>query len=423
MSIERKILLSRLLTRSGDQAWDFAIPIILITLFPEQLKISFIYFFVLKLSSVFLMPYMGKIIDQLNRDSCMKLGIGMQVMGACISALLIFLFQYSGKTYFELNTYFITGYVLLVLFGCISSLGTQVMDIAVSNDLVPTVIAPQRLSYFNSHLRKLDLITEVTSPIVAGGLLLISSDAIPSLGLYLILLWNILSFYPEYKLLNEVISSHENLNHKSTEAIITQGVLEQLKTGFHLFISEPIAPVIIITSLIWISVLSPHGLLLTAFLKSGWKLSEPVIGLFRASGALVGLAATFLYPAVHKKAGTLKSGKIFISIQALMLIVSLGFFAYGQGFSRYFFLIFLLLSRIGLYGFSLAETQLRQIYIPMKLRGRLNGVSTSLNHLMTLIIYAMGIVFSETDEFIYLVLTSVLAVSLAALLFRRLKPL
>ncbi|MFA5584487.1 MAG: hypothetical protein WDA09_09755 [Bacteriovoracaceae bacterium] len=423
MSIERKILLSRFLTRSGDQAWDFAIPIVLITLFPEQLRISFIYFFALKLSSVFLMPYMGKFIDRLNRISCMKLGIGMQVLGALFSALLILVFQMSNKTSFELNPIFISGYIFLIIFGCISSLGSQVMDIAVSNDLVPSVVPATRLSYFNSHLRKLDLVTEVTSPIVAGALLLISVPFLPSFGFYLILLWNLVSFYPEYFLLKEVISSEENLNIKKQDEVPLLGIFEQIKVGLNHFINEPIAPVILFTSIIWISVLSPHGLLLTAFLKSGWDLSEPVIGVFRALGAVFGLSATFIYPMVHQKKGTLKSAKFFILIQSLMLIFSLIFFIMAEGWAKYLFLLFLLLSRIGLYGFSLAETQLRQVHIPINLRGRINGLSTSLNHSMTLIIYGMGIIFSETHEFVYLVVTSVVAVTLAALLFQRLKSL
>lgn len=423
MSIESKILLSRFLTRSGDQAWDFAIPIVLITLFPEQLRISFIYFFALKVSTVFLMPYMGKFIDRLNRLTCMKLGIGMQVLGALFSAILIFIFQTSGKSSFELTSIFIAGYILLIIFGCVSSLGSQLMDIAVSSDLVPSVVPPTRLAYMNSHLRKLDLATEVTSPIVAGMLLLISIEGLPSLGFYLILFWNLISFYPEYYLLRDVISSREELNNKSEEHVITQGVLEQFKAGYHHFIQEPIAPVILITSLIWVSVLSPHGLLLTAFLKSGWDLSEPIIGVFRGLGALFGLSATFIYPVIHAKKGTLQSGKFFISTQSFMLILSLIFFILGDGWSRYLFMLFLLLSRIGLYGFSLAETQLRQVHIPINVRGRLNGLSTSLNHLMTLIIYGLGIVFSETNEFVYLVFISVVAVSLAALLFNRLKSL
>ncbi|HLW58177.1 MAG TPA: hypothetical protein VKY27_12355 [Bacteriovoracaceae bacterium] len=423
MSIESKILISRFLTRSGDQAWDFAIPIVLITLFPEQLRISFIYFFALKVSTVFLMPYLGKFIDRLNRLTCMKLGIGMQVLGALFSAILIFIFQTSGKTSFELTSTFIAGYILLILFGCVSSLGSQLMDIAVSSDLVPSVVPPTRLAHVNSNLRKLDLATEVGSPIIAGALLLISLEGLPSLGFYLILLWNLISFYPEYYLLKEVISSREELNIKPQENVISQGVLEQLKTGYKHFVQEPIAPVILITSLIWVSVLSPHGLLLTAFLKSGWDLSEPVIGVFRGLGALFGLSATFIYPVIHVKKGALQTGKFFISTQSIMLILSLIFFIIEDGWARYLFMTFLLLSRIGLYGFSLAETQLRQVHIPINVRGRLNGLSTSLNHLMTLIIYGLGIIFSETNEFVYLVFISVVAVSLAALLFNRLKSL
>ena len=56
MKTEGKILLSRFLTRSGDQAWDFAVPLVLLTLFPSSQRIASIYFFAIKLGSVFFMP-------------------------------------------------------------------------------------------------------------------------------------------------------------------------------------------------------------------------------------------------------------------------------------------------------------------------------------------------------------------------------
>src|SRR5690606_8154341 len=144
-------------------------------------------------------------------------------------------------------------------------------------------------------------------------------------------LWNHISFYPEYFLLKEVISSKDDLNFKKTDVISKLGIIEQIKAGFNHSLIDPNAPVVIVTSIIWISVLSPHGLLLTAFLKSGWNLSEPVIGVFRALGAVFGLSATFIYPSVYQKKGTLQTAKFFITIQSLMLILSLMFFVMTDG--------------------------------------------------------------------------------------------
>lgn len=202
---------------------------------------------------------------------------------------------------------------------------------------------------------------------------------------------------------------------------IPTGFLTQISAGFKSFITEPIAPVVLAYSFLWVSVLSPHGLLLTAFLKSAWELPEPVIGIFRALGAVFGLSATLLYPIIHRKLGLTKSGKLFISIQALTLLIGFGFFLLGDFVSQILFLFFVLLSRIGLYGFNLSETELRQVLISPTNRGRVNGIATAFNHLATLIIYGLGIVFAEEESFKYLVGISVVSICIGALLFQRFK--
>ncbi len=80
MNIENKILLSRFMTRSGDQAWDFAVPLVLIQLFPSNMRVAFIYFFMIKLGSVIFMPSAGRYIDKWPRRKSIQFGIGMQAI-------------------------------------------------------------------------------------------------------------------------------------------------------------------------------------------------------------------------------------------------------------------------------------------------------------------------------------------------------
>ena len=137
------------------------------------------------------------------------------------------------------------------------------------------------------------------------------------IGFYLVALWNVMSFYPEYVLLNQILNKHPELNNKK---IVSQaaksGFIEKLKKGWSSFIHQPVSLLVVSYALLWISVLSPHGVLLTAFLKGGWLMPEPLIGSFRALGAVFGLSATFIFPHVHKRFGPVRTGKIFISFQA-----------------------------------------------------------------------------------------------------------
>ncbi|MCM2349442.1 MAG: MFS transporter [Bacteriovoracaceae bacterium] len=412
MKIENKILLSRFLTRSGDQAWDFAVPLILIEMFPSNMKLAFVYFFTTKLGTVLFMPYVGRVIDKLQRRNALVLGIGLQVFSVLISAFIIY---YLNKNIESIN--FIVFIVLLVM-GVVSAIGTNTMDIAVASDLVPSALTKDRLPFFNSRLRQLDLLTEVTSPIVAGLLLLITFANFQHFGFYLIVAWNVLSFYPEYVLLNQILNQHPNLNEKQVVPQLSKiSFMMKLKLGWHTFIHQPVAIVIFSYALLWLTVLSPHGVILTAFLKGGWSLSEPLIGVFRALGAVFGLYATFLYPKLHRRFGVLRTGKIFISFQAVMVSLALfSFFIEGSIF-QLLFLLFILLSRVGLYGFGLSETELRQISIPEDLRGEINGVASALTGLATLLIFGFGILFSSVEKFQYLVIISTFAVIFAALIF------
>lgn len=409
MNVENKILLSRLMTRSGDQAWDFAVPIVLINSFPNHMRFAFLYFFIMKLGTVLLMPTVGRLIDHKSRRSSFKLGIGIQAVAVVASLAII------ATLIIEWNSVL---YALLLIFGIASAIGTNVMDIAVANDLVPTVVSDNRLPIFNSRLRQLDLLTEVLSPVIAGTIILLTFEGLPLFGFSLIAVWNLVSFYPEYFLLNQILNIHSALNEKNViQPESKLGIIKKIQAGWKDFTSLKVSGVIFSYSLLWVSVLSPHGVLLTAFLKGGWTLSEPLIGTFRGLGAVFGLVATVLYPIVRKRNSLVKTARNFLIFQALLVILSLIFFLESSKTSQMLFLVFVLLSRIGLYGFSLGEMELRQRLIPEKLRGEINGVASSLNSLATLAIFGLGLIFSTPESFKYLVWISVTSVCFASLLF------
>jgi hypothetical protein len=90
--------------------------------------------------------------------------------------------------------------------------------------------------------------------------------------------------------------------------------------------------------------------------------------------------------------------------------------------AKFGFLLLILLSRIGLYGFSLAEGQMRQIHIPEGRRGTVNGTATALNNLATLLLLGLGTLFSSPDTFFVLVLVSCAAVLFAAIAVATWRP-
>lgn len=415
-AITRRLLLSRFLTRAGDQAWDFAVPLTLVKLFPETLQIAAVYYLCIRAGQVLLAPRIGRLIDRWQRVTVVSCGIGLQTVGMLLALAIIFTMVQLDVSGAIGDTRFLLLFGLLAAFGLASSLGALIMEIAVANDIVPAVIKTSELATVNSRLKQIDLATEVGSPIVAGILLSMAWPAVPLAGFALVAAWNVLSFLPEYLLVRSVLTSVPALLAKpvGAEKDIGASLLKRLSAGWRHFFAQPIMPAMVAYSFLWLSVLSPHGVLLTAFLKGGWHVSEVAIGVFRGAGAVFGLGATYLYPILTRRMGMLRASRTFITFQAACLIAALFFFHSGATAA---FLAAVLLSRVGLYGFDLGETQLRQTAIPETLRGEVNAFAAALTSVATLGLYGAGAIFTSAEDFYILVYSSVGFVCLGAVIF------
>lgn len=416
-TLQFRLLLGRLLTRSGDQAWDFAVPIVLLKIFPDQLRIAALYYLIAKLLNVLLLPKITSLIDQINRLKAAKLGTFLQLIGVFLGVIGIVMLSHFSTSEFFWKSGPIIAFLILVSGGLLSSLGSSFMDIAIANDLVPSSLKAEELSNFNSRLRQVDLFTEVTSPVIAGLLLLLDSPIL--LGFYLIALWNLISFFPELSLIKSVLEEKPELMYEKQKISeqAKKSLFQKLSEGWTAFFKEPIALVALAYAFLWLSVLSPHGVLLAGFLKDGWKLPEWAIGTFRGAGAFFGLIATFAFPWAVKKWGLLNSTRNFIVYQTLMLTISLFFFYSGGLTGQVGFLVFILLSRVGLYGFSLGEMEIRQIGINPNVRGVVNGFASALTGVATLFLYAAGALLPSTEDFQILIVGSVAFVATGSLTY------
>jgi iron-regulated transporter 1 len=348
------------------------------------------------------------------------MGIGFQLVGVLGGTLAIF----GLNSFNQIEPYWgaspLIGYSgILIGMGLMSSLGATLMDISIANDLVPSVIEASELPQFNSRMRQIDLLTEVVSPIVAGVLLILTSPGIALFGFLLVALWNLVSFFPEFFLLRSVFRLKPELLKRTVSASLSARttLLEKLVGGWRAFFKQPVAPAVLCYALLWLSVLSPHGVLLTGFLKDGWNLPEVAIGIFRGAGALFGLAATFLFPIVIRSLGLLKGSQAFVVFQVLMVALAVVCFWTGGSVGQAGFLVFILFSRIGLYGFSLGETQIRQVGIASEVRGEVNGFANALTGIATLALYGFGALLPSTSDFSLLVIGSAAFICLAAVLF------
>lgn len=102
-----------------------------------------------------------------------------------------------------------------------------------------------------------------------------------------------------------------------------------------------------------------------------------------------------------------------------MVISAVASLDWENRYSAYLFLLFILLSRVGLYGFSNGEFELRQRLIPETQRGQLNSLSSFLTTFATLLLFILGSLLPGTEYFKYLVYMSVAAVICGNILFFR----
>ena len=418
--LRSKIFISRFLTRSGDQAWDFAVPIVLLSLFPGELKFTALYYLLIRLAVSLAIPHVASVIDRVNRREAARMGIVLQLVGVFIGVFAIWSSFGSGASDAGIPRTFATmNVILLAVGGILSGIGSSFMDIAIANDLVPATFDKGELAQVNASLRKIDLITEVSAPVVAGLLMAIKPNAFPSLGFYLIALWNFLSFFPEYGFLNSIFKERPDLEIKAIILPITAkaSIFKRLASGWTSFFREPAAYAILAYAVLWLSALSPHGVLMTGFLKDEWMLPEWAIGIFRALGAVFGLAATLIYPHAVAALGLAKASRMFIRLQFAFVLMALGFFETADNYGRFGFLICVLFSRIALYGFSLGEMQIRQVMINPAKRGEVNGFASSITGIATLGLYGAGALLPHTSDFRYLIYGSTAAVLIACFVF------
>lgn len=154
MSIQSNILLSRFLTRFGDQAWDFVVPLTLIQIFPGKIQLIATLYLFSKLAQIIIGPWFSKKIDSQKRLNIYKLGIGSQAVALIFMWFLISSFFLTTRGEVQYSTLqYIMIFIPLALFGAVSNLGSSLMDISVGLDLAVDVLPESELTLFNSRLK------------------------------------------------------------------------------------------------------------------------------------------------------------------------------------------------------------------------------------------------------------------------------
>ncbi|KAG4393216.1 hypothetical protein AAZX31_03G038600 [Glycine max] len=138
---------------------------------------------------------------------------------------------------------------------------------------------------------------------------------------------------------------------------------------------------------------------MTATLK--WEgIPAYVIGIARGISVVIGIAATAVYPVLQSHISTIRTGLWSIWSQWSCLLPCVAAIWIQSGFlSSYILMGSVAISRLGLWMFHLSVLQQMQDLVSESDRLIVGGVQSSLQSLMGLLAYVMGIIISDPRDF------------------------
>uniref|UniRef100_A0A6P4BF34 Solute carrier family 40 member n=1 Tax=Ziziphus jujuba TaxID=326968 RepID=A0A6P4BF34_ZIZJJ len=454
----RYLYVAHFLARWGARMWEFSVGLYMINVWPDSLLFAAIYGVLESASTAVFGPIVGQWVDRLTYKKVLQLwlvtkNLSFIIAGGTVIALLVY--SSLKLTNFAL---FILLIVLVNISGAVGVLSTLAGTILIEREWVVVISegrSPEVLTNMNSVFRRIDLTCKLGAPVITG--FIISFVSLKASALTLAL-WNTISVWVEYWLFISVYNgipalgetsqrkvsrpcqSHgEEVTSASEERNSLLSVNEQGISGLAEFrswmkkISESVSKIpyveawkvylkqeVVIPgvalSLLYFTVLS-FGTLMTATLE--WEgIPAFVIGIARGVSALIGIAATLVYPMLQSRILTLRTGLWSVWSQWICLLLCVGSIWVRNGLlSAYMLMGGVATSRLGLWMFDLSVIQQMQDQVGESDRCVVGGVQNSLQSIMDMMGYVMGIVISNPQDFWKLTLLSFGAVTLAGLLY------
>ncbi|KAL2337642.1 hypothetical protein Fmac_012088 [Flemingia macrophylla] len=456
-SLINHLYIGHFLARWGARMWEFSVGLYMINIWPDSLLYAAIYGAMESASIALFGPIIGRWVDKLSYVKVLQLWLVTQnlsfvVAGAGVVALLV-----NSSLKFTNFTAFILLVLAINICGGIGVLSTLAGTILIEREWLLVISEgqpPELLTKMNSVTRRIDLTCKLFAPVVTGFIISFVSLRASAITLAL---WNTVTVWVEYWLFTSVYNGIPALPQSSQRKMarlsqcdqqrntptldleddsllsVTDGSseLEDRKcskkickkiseipyiAAWRVYLQQEVVLPGIALALLFFTVLS-FGTLMTATLE--WEgIPAYVIGIARGASAVIGIAATVVYPAVQPHLSSIRTGLWSIWSQWTCLLPCVAAIWFQNSFlSSYILMGSVAISRLGLWMFDLSVLQQMQDLVPESDRLIVGGVQNSLQSLMDLLAYVMGIIISDPRDFWKLTLLSFAAVTLAAFLY------
>ena len=309
------------------------------------------------------------------------------------------------------------------------------------------------LTSVNAAMSRIDLCAEFLGPVLAGLCLSFFGPLQPLRGFACIGFFNAFSFAPQYILLRGLHSAcprlrlpkgasstsssstdgapaAPNLNETSAlvppdQAALPAGFLGWCRAtlcdwrssssalkAWPVWLKHPggVPLVSLAYALLYFTALSPHGIPLTAFLASRGGVDPLMLAIFRGAGAAGGILGLSTFELVKNSAGLRTASVAHLGFQTVCVLVAASVFDAGN---TELFMVGVVASRIGLYGFDVGFMELQQRNVEEKDRNAVGAVDNALTSIATFGVYACSLHVSSASAWSSLTWASAVSVCFA----------
>mmetsp|Transcript_59826 Transcript_59826/g.110768 ORF Transcript_59826/g.110768 Transcript_59826/m.110768 type:complete len:519 (-) Transcript_59826:105-1661(-) len=435
VAVKQYLLLSHLATRMGTQAWFFCVPLFVMKYTPGTILGPGIFGLCAYGTGLLISPRLGSWADVADRLYVVRLGVCLQAVAVLGNSVLVFLTAGSQQS----HTSFLP-LLLACFFGMLEKMSFPLTDVPVKRDWVPVLLLHNKelLQRTNQQMSQIDLTTEVLAPFLAGLLIQfprLCGGCLDSFGVeadvfgYIVVgLLNAASCFPQYLLLRKVhkLRGGQLARTGAEKAVPRSGIASKFKaSAWRGWAMHPFGLPLLSMSyaLLYITVLSPHGALFTAFMANA-GVPATSLSLIRGLGAVSGLVGVSARPMCLKVlperlANIVSVGALaaFMVGAAIVYQMSAVLQPTERTFYLYIFGLFVVMGRPGLYAFELGVLNQEQVLVDETRRAAVGAVDDALLSGFTLAIYTASAVFNKPEQFGGLVDVSAASVTAGCLTY------
>jgi len=380
--------------RLGEQAWLFATPFMLLSFQSNNgaLVGPALYGMSRMCAQTVLGPPLGSWMDNSRRLHVILAAASVQILSITAAIAVCWLIGSQAATAIGAPETMVWGFAFICVLGVVDALGKMLSSVAISRDWVPALYGRNTtdLNNINTQLARLDLVAEIVGPIGAGLLFGLLQQQTFS-ALILLGMLRIICLLVHTAFFVDVLRHHPELSQRQGLDLEAPGSAPSgVLASWKIFLRHPgkIQMVVFSYALLYLTVLSPHGLVLTAYLSTQ-NLPPSVLSLFRGSGALVGVVGVTVFQAAVRAFGLHTAALRFICFQAACCVAAATVFVvpFQSDLAMYAFMLLIVLARFGLYGFEVGALQIQQMNVKEDSRGAFGTVEKSLCASASLVMY------------------------------------